>query len=505
MYNRLFRYSEFLLENTVDLILEAKIAYSKEFSEILMKIDSKVSDALKEIVGKEVDVNTNYIDIDPIKGDMLKFKPNDKVGKSAIATQSGAHFDVFSKKVLGEKYRNPVNGQTGIIEREISKEEAGEGGYFAQFVYPHSTLVVFMWRDANGEGRCVFDKRNLDFGPNAVKSSEIGVGRFVKGLLKKADINFSDVDIEDFVYKYRAEINKKKDVISRFRIVSGNDIKKLYHQDSYEVIKGTLGKSCMRYPRCQNYFGIYVENPDVCSMVVLDSEISDGKICGRALLWTDNTGRKIMDRIYTNRTEDEVHFKEFAKKNGFWHKETQGLSDSTWAISSFVSPTGEIEELSVVINIKGSFSNYPYVDTFKYYRDKGDSSYLTNDNKKLYDYELKDTEGGNGEECEFCRGNGNLECPECYGRGTQRCQECDSGYVDCLNCDGNGNLECPDCDGLGEDPDGVKCENCGGAGKQTCPDCDGDGKSGCSECGGEGRIGCDFCNGDGNVDCPECG
>ena len=497
MNNRLFRYSEFLSESSIGLLLEAKIAYGREFSETLAKIDSKIADALKGIVGTEVDVNTNYIDIDKSKDDMVRFRPDDKVGKSAIARQPGAHYDVMSEKILGDKYRSPRSGQAGIIEREISWEEAGEGW---GFVYPHSTLVVFMWRDESGEGRCVFDKRSLTIGPEAVKPTQIGVGRLVRGLLSKAGIEFADADIEDFVYKYRAEMAKKKDAMNRFRIVSGAELRKLYHYDSYETQTGTLGNSCMRYSRCQDYLGIYVENPDVCSMVVLDSEGEDGKICGRALLWTSGGGRQVMDRIYTNRREDEELFKEFAKKNGFWHKANQNMEENP-----FISPEGKEENMMVMIPIKGSFAYYPYLDTFKYYRDAGDSSYLTNDHDKRHDYTLTDTDGGNGDECEMCGGGGRTECPECYGNGDHRCEDCDGdGELECGACGNVRERDCDSCDGSGEDAEGNECGECEGSGVHVCEECHGK-PTECGACDGEGRIECEFCGGNGEVDCPECG
>mgnify|MGYP000954003028 CR=1 FL=1 len=40
----------------------------------------------------------------------------------------------------------------------------------------------------------------------------------------------------------------------------------------------------------------------------------EDKITGRAILWTDNKGRRIMDRVYVIDTADIEFFKEFANK-----------------------------------------------------------------------------------------------------------------------------------------------------------------------------------------------
>jgi len=499
MRKRLLRYEDMFQSVGISAMLEAKIAFAEDFEEVLDRIrrtgSDRVSKELLDLVGKEVDVNTNYIGIIRSKEDMVAFKPDDKIAKAATARQPGAHYDRLSERILGKAYRIPSPGQSGIIERSIPQEEAGDGwGH----VYGNSELVVFMWRDAKGEGRCIFDRRSLESGPASVKPVEVSVGRLVRGLLSKAGIEFSDSEIEQFVYRYKAEIAKMKDVMKRFRIVSGPEIRKAYHQESYEAIVGTLGNSCMRYPDCQGYFGIYVENPDVCSLVVLDSE-KEGKICGRALLWTDTEGRKIMDRIYVNRREDEELFKEFARNSGFWHKESQNMDENP-----FVSPEGSAEKISSIVKVKGYFSYYPYLDTFKYYRDRGDNSHLTNDERNGFDYVLTSTEGTNGDECEMCGGGQTLECPECYGRGDHRCDRCDgTGELDCDSCGGVRERECDDCDGSGKGEDGSECSGCSGTGIHTCEECGGE-PIDCGECSG-GRVECEFCGGAGEVSCPECG
>jgi hypothetical protein len=500
---RLFKYSEFLTEGALQMILEAKIRYNVRFRELLGKIDSRIA---KELIGlswaesqKEIDTNTNYIEIITDKDDMVSFRPDDKVaevgkdlkGKAAKAAVSGAHFDIISQNILGDKYRIPNNGQIGVIEREISKEEPG-------FVDVNGTLVVFLWRDARGEGRCVFDIRNLDLGPDVVKPSEIGVGRLVRGLLSKAGVEFNDSEIEEFVYKYRAEIGKLQNALDRFRIVSGTDIRKAYHYKSYEEQTGSLGNSCMRYDSCQDFFGIYVDNQETCSLVVLDSEKEEGKICGRALLWTDSEGRRIMDRIYVNRHQDEELFKQFAKKNGFFHKSSQNMEENP-----FVSPEGKTVQISAIIRVRGYFYKYPYIDTFKYYKDAGESSYLTNDPGNRHDYTLNDTDGGNGDDCEMCGGGQRVECPECYGQGSHQCENCDGhGEIDCDSCGGLRERECDDCNGSGEGEDGGECSGCSGTGIHTCEECGGKPIE-CGDCD-SGRIECEWCGGEGEVDCPEC-
>jgi hypothetical protein len=60
-------YTEFISESKLDLILESKIEYSDQFRDILTKIDLPISKYLIDIEYKDIDANSNYIDIDKEK------------------------------------------------------------------------------------------------------------------------------------------------------------------------------------------------------------------------------------------------------------------------------------------------------------------------------------------------------------------------------------------------------------------------------------------------------
>ena len=505
MNNRLFRYSDFLNESKIEMLLEANIKYAHLFNKVLDQIDSPVADSLLNLSGTEVDVNTNFIDVNREKDDVVFFKPDDKVSKAVMVLYPYQNYEALGQRILGDEYRVPEENQTGEVIREYTEEELErEHGITSYgFMYDNGgKLVVFQWRDSKGVGKALFDSRVLVYGPEAVKKSEVSVGRFVRAILKKANIQFKDSEIEDFVYKYRAEVAKLGDVFARFQILKGEDIRKYYHNEKYENGKGTLGSSCMRYNRCQEYLDIYVENPEQCSLVVLMSDDKEDAICGRAILWTDVEGRRIMDRIYTNRTQDEQLFKDFAKRNGFYHKRNQNMSED----EPFISPeTGEEETIKTKIELSvNRYDHFPYMDSFKYFYE-GNPSYLTNSTRFSYDFELTDTDGGHsGSECECCGGETTVECYECDGRGSFRCQNCDGdGTLECGACGGAHEMECPDCVGSGEDEEGNKCSGCDGSGTHTCEECGGEDIE-CGDCGGEGRNECEDCGGDGNRECPEC-
>jgi hypothetical protein len=98
--------------------------------------------------------------------------------------------------------------------------------------------------------------------------------------------------------------------------VTGEDIRKWYLEENYQFDKGQLSNSCMRYERCQKYLDIYVENPEVCQLMILKGSNPD-KIIGRSLIWKLQDGRFYQDRQYTNIESDKSVFANYAKSKGW--------------------------------------------------------------------------------------------------------------------------------------------------------------------------------------------
>jgi hypothetical protein len=286
-------------------------------------------------------------------------------------------------------------------------------------------------------------------------------------------------------------IKVKKDAFDRFELVNGDAIRHWYHEKNYKSINGTLGGSCMRYSKCQGFLTIYVRNPKQVSLLILKPENDNDKIIGRALIWTDDSGRKIMDRIYTIDSSDITLFIQYAKANNYYYKKKQNYEPMPLVLDGVTLTNAES---SSIITLEYSSMNYfPYMDTFKYFNEEDGT--ITNDYSNDYTYELTDTNGGNGS-CDVCGGGGRRECSDCDGSGDVSCWECSGeGDVNCRECDGDGEYECNECDGIGD----IECDDCDGEG---CDDCD-NGRKECQNCS-NGQIKCDECNSKGVVDCDEC-
>jgi hypothetical protein len=215
----------------------------------------------------------------------------------------------------------------------------------------------------------VSNKIKSGVNPNDLFSSsnnKTSIGRVVKSILKDNNINYTDKELATFVDKFKTEYDKElisKKEVDPIRIVKGEDIRFWYLEDNYcedstSRNKGTLCNSCMRYKSCQSYFDIYVENPDVVSLVIyLDK---NNKLRARALLWETNQG-KFLDRVYYTVSSEVKLLTDWVKKDS--------------EVSSY-EDMSSLNQLEVNIKIK-DYKKYPYMDTFSYY-DK-DDGILCND------------------------------------------------------------------------------------------------------------------------------
>jgi hypothetical protein len=188
-------------------------------------------------------------------------------------------------------------------------------------------------------------------------------GAFVSKLFLK----MPNREIENFSNLYKSEILKPN---FSFKVIQGEDIRYYYNADSYLKNSGSLGSSCMKYEESGRYLDIYVENPDIVSMLVMLDEYEN--LMGRALLW-NLPNHKIMDRIYT--INDDLlrnFFKKWANEFDYFSKKEQN-----WGNTLFFEKSGKKEQLKLEIKIPYSYNYYPYLDTFKF---------IDIDNNVLYNY-----------------------------------------------------------------------------------------------------------------------
>jgi hypothetical protein len=185
------------------------------------------------------------------------------------------------------------------------------------------------------------------------KRYHVKPGSFISKIFK----DITPKEVEKFSNLFKSESNK---VEFTLKVVSGLDIKKYYHYDSYQSDRGTLGGSCMKHNSSQQLLDIYTENDNISMLVMLNS---DGLLMGRALLW-DFESYKIMDRVYTINDERlQWNFKKWATENNYLYKSEQNWYNTLL----FENTNTPKKELFLKIDLKNKdFSKYPYMDTFKF-------------------------------------------------------------------------------------------------------------------------------------------
>jgi hypothetical protein len=360
------KYYEFILEKQIyNLILEGKMIFGTDFIEILDVLSTNdqndvadLASLIRDYVSKDVNIDSNCIDVSDKPG-MVSFIPEDKIKEEEITYRV-----LTSANVLGYEPSSPhvlfkeldVPGE-GLIGGDIRGLLADSWKVIKNPTSENwSHLNFFYLEDANIPGRyaLVYSSTRTSNGiknpiePNgsiSTRKSDVRLGRFLNKFIAAIGKTYSAVTIEKFVNLYEAEVILRNNAFDSFKIIEGEEIRKWYHQKYYEGgSSGQLSNSCMRYSNCQDFFDIYVQNPEVCKMLIYLNDYNE--LRGRALLWTLSDGKKYMDRVYTSKDSYDNLFLKWAIKNGY---------SKTIVNSS-------------VVNVKAKdYELYPYMDTFTYY------------------------------------------------------------------------------------------------------------------------------------------
>jgi hypothetical protein len=493
---KISKWSEFQINESFKLILEANLELMPNLIKTLQGMESPVAKFIIDLNERDLNTDINKLDVDNKESGYVTYYPQKKLDSPQedlwIVKDDGSCYSSWS---LAAKYFGIIDSEDGDFESDCENGQIGKiiksDKYYNIRGYGGDHIICH-FRTLDGKD-VIINMAGLEKYNPIEKYKQSGkVGRVINKILNLVQQNFTSKDIEDFSNEFKSKTSKKD-----FELVSGEDIRYWYLGKRYNPIGGPLNGSCMRYDSCQEYLDIYVNNTDVCQLLILRNKENQDLIDGRALVWELDSGETLMDRIYY--TSDFVRnmFIEYAEKNNWYYKKEQNSSDLT----NLVNKEGDILiDVYVSVNNKINYEKFPYMDTLKYWDRNKDK--ITTDSS-WSDYPMEDTEGGDGG-CSECGGTGRVDCPDCEGSKMVDCDECNNrGQVKCDECDGDGEVDCPECDGEGEIDD-EKCTDCGGKGKIECSDCDGDGDIECSDCDGEGERECGGCEGYGKVDCPEC-
>ena len=274
----------------------------------------------------------------------------------------------------------------GMIPKEISKEgfpqfvsDSNESGRISYVDYKKMHVLVRDIFDYNQEQTEYYVNSLYDIN-YGISGSDIHylfenlkprVKTRIGSFLNKIFINIDEKYVEHFVNSYKIF---SKETSDNFKVVEGEELRKYYYGEYHHNGRGTLGSSCMRHSRCQNYFKMYMFNRDKVKMLLLFSK--DGMVKARALLWHLNEDNgldsefKFMDRVYYTNEDQVPLFRKWASENGYITKEKM-----SWGTPNrFVDSEGNPFEKNMEITLNKwkytkEFHNsggMPYLDTFKW-------------------------------------------------------------------------------------------------------------------------------------------
>jgi hypothetical protein len=117
--------------------------------------------------------------------------------------------------------------------------------------------------------------------------------------------------------------------------------------------------SCMLGRSNTNKINFYANNPNQIGLLYVVAN----DICqSRALVWTDNEGRRVVDRVYGGE-EFITMMLDYARENGMYKKR----DDCSGGGNIFISPEGGEEHIYFNIELECDEQGcYPFVDTFCY-------------------------------------------------------------------------------------------------------------------------------------------
>jgi len=324
------RYNNFLEDRLFENVVnESMIYYTQEFKDALYKL------RLKSKIAQDL-IDVEYTDVKP---DITFVGMSDKEGNFTFTQIKKA---INSIKKSGDEFSKAHDLEPDTISTIYKKVEDG----------------TISQSDVNQ----LYNNHPWDLKDKARSDAKIGklVNKIFPG-------KYNSKEIEEFTNLFK----KVGEDESNFILITGEDIRYWYNSSRYEEQVGELGNSCMKHSRCSDYFDIYVENPDVCRLLILKSETDDGKIRGRVLIWKINEleegvfeegAEYYMDRIYAIDDATKSMFEDYADKQGWLKRLTSRYGDT----KDF--KLGEMIAKNIDLNVKLSkweFEQYPYMDTFK--------------------------------------------------------------------------------------------------------------------------------------------
>jgi hypothetical protein len=202
------------------------------------------------------------------------------------------------------------------------------------------------------------DPRKISYAPdmlfidNDTRRRYCSMKKFLKGAVQREYCDFTEEEIERLANLVGQHF--PSDYNYDFEVVTGQGV-----VDGY--VYGEHWGSCMH--RCSDYLQFYAVNPEKVGLVKISQ---GGSYMGRAIIWTTDTGERVVDRTYPSDNGPHTRaLHDWAEAQGFDYKTSQSCCDGylkskreDYVVTMKPSPNGQ----------------YPYIDTFKHTDDDPEDS-----------------------------------------------------------------------------------------------------------------------------------
>lgn len=429
-------YYDFILEQ---LLLEAKMSFSNDFRDILINMKSPLADEILKLNNKEVDINTNYIEVTG-KEDVISFKPENSKNDKRSEIKVGR----FAKRLLDKAGIQTTDRDIEIFVNDFKSElKIVKGGGFENIVVVTGDDIKFGYDGDNydsGEGgsllgSCMRYKKCQNYlelytrNPNQVSLIILKNKDRVKGRA----LLWTDTQGRKFMDRAYTIADSDELLFVKFAEKNGYLYKEQQDNSEYTNIIGTAGVA-----------------------------LEDGKITVLLENHGDFSYYPYLDTL-----------KYYSPYEGLISNDEN--IDYTCKLEDTDGGNGSCDTCGGSSTIECSSCN-------------GDGNINC------------DECGGDGDKnCSNCSGEGDFDCHNCDGAGEEECSTCDGSgkenegeedESDCTDCDGKGKTDCSTCDGSSK----VECDECDGRGTENCDNCGGSGNYDCYNCEGNGTEDCHVCN-----------
>jgi hypothetical protein len=231
---KLFKYSDYINESKLELLLESNMEFSKDFLAVVANVKNPIAEKVLKLYKTDVDVDTNYIDISD-KENFLEFKSDRRVETACIIVNPGDIYGTLSAKLFtsfstiyddapfGENFRDYIDvDQPARIVKKLTSDDDRLPVVLKSVIESGKSIYHIKWNfgDDNTEYDAIIGNRGIRTGERAVKPQEVRVGSLIQSLLKKSGEEVNPSELEDFVVKFNSEVkSRKENIFKNFKIV----------------------------------------------------------------------------------------------------------------------------------------------------------------------------------------------------------------------------------------------------------------------------------------------